>query len=216
MNLSADVLIQDTFEVLSYVRTKYPERSIIILGHAMGGAIATKTLRQIDAEMGESELQKSIQALFVIDITDGIAKDALPHMEEVIGNRPTFFPDQLSVVRYTVMSKIVRNKHSAAVSAPDLVVQTQDPLSGEQKYVWRTDLSATVPFWDQWFSEFNAIYLGLTTRKWLMLSDMGNLDNELYGQAEAGKFTPAGIPNVGHFMHEDSPDKFAQAVLGSL
>lgn len=45
---------------------------------------------------------------------------------------------------------------------------------------------------------------------------MGNLDNELYGQAEAGKFTPAGIPNVGHFMHEDSPDKFAQAILGSL
>ena len=77
-------------------------------------------------------------------------------------------------------------------------------------------MSATVPFWDQWFSDFNAIYLGLTTRKWLLLSDMGNLDNELYGQAEAGKFTPAGIPNVGHFMHEDSPDKFAQAIIGSL
>ena len=56
MNLSADVLVQDTLEVISFVRTKFPERSIVLIGHAMGGAIAAKTLQLIDTEMNESEL----------------------------------------------------------------------------------------------------------------------------------------------------------------
>ena len=55
-NMSTDVLIQDALEVLEYVRTKFPERSIILLGHAMGGAIATKTLNTIEREMNGSDL----------------------------------------------------------------------------------------------------------------------------------------------------------------
>ena len=59
-NLSVDVLVQDTLEVLEYVRSKLPDRSIVLLGHAMGGAIAVKTLGYIERELAGSDLAKSI------------------------------------------------------------------------------------------------------------------------------------------------------------
>ena len=42
--MSQETLINDTLEVLNYVHEKYPDRSIILIGHSMGGAIATKTV----------------------------------------------------------------------------------------------------------------------------------------------------------------------------
>ena len=49
-------LVQDTIEVLNYVKAKFAERSIVLIGHAMGGAIATKTMNMIESEMMGSEL----------------------------------------------------------------------------------------------------------------------------------------------------------------
>ena len=43
-NMSQETLINDTLEVLTYVHEKYPDRSIILIGHSMGGAIATKVV----------------------------------------------------------------------------------------------------------------------------------------------------------------------------
>jgi len=43
-NMSQETLIADTLEVLTYVHAKFAERSIILIGHSMGGAIATKTV----------------------------------------------------------------------------------------------------------------------------------------------------------------------------
>lgn len=104
---------------MEFVRTKYPDRSIVLLGHAMGGAIAAKTLGVIESDMAESDLMKSIQGIAMINITEGIAREALPHMQEIMNDRPTFFPDVLSAVRHGVMSKTVLNRRSAAISIPD-------------------------------------------------------------------------------------------------
>ena len=42
-DLSEETLVNDTLEVLKYVVSKFPEQSIILVGHSLGGAIATKT-----------------------------------------------------------------------------------------------------------------------------------------------------------------------------
>mmetsp|Transcript_4886 Transcript_4886/g.6477 ORF Transcript_4886/g.6477 Transcript_4886/m.6477 type:complete len:80 (+) Transcript_4886:372-611(+) len=55
-DLSVGTLIQDTLEVLQYVCTTYPGRSIILVGHAMGGAIAAKAMHHIETQMAESDL----------------------------------------------------------------------------------------------------------------------------------------------------------------
>jgi len=43
-NMSQETLIADTIEVLTYVHEKFNDRSLILIGHSMGGAIATKTV----------------------------------------------------------------------------------------------------------------------------------------------------------------------------
>ena len=143
----------------------------------MGGAIAAKTLQLIERDMNGSDLMKSIQGIAMINITEGTAREALPHMQEVINQRPTSFPDVLSAIRHGVMSKQVRDKRSAGVSIPSQIVPANDEITGAEKFVWRTDLAATMPFWEQWFADLNSSFLDLQTRKWLFLANKDNLDD---------------------------------------
>jgi alpha-beta hydrolase superfamily lysophospholipase len=45
--MSVDTLIKDSIEVIKHVCKQYSDRSIIMVGHSMGGAIATKTVANI-------------------------------------------------------------------------------------------------------------------------------------------------------------------------
>ena len=47
----------------------------------MGGSIAAKVASKIENEMADSELHKAVNGLFVIDVVEGTAMDALPFME---------------------------------------------------------------------------------------------------------------------------------------
>ena len=42
--LSQEILIAETIKVLRHVAAKFPEQSIIMVGHSMGGSIATKAM----------------------------------------------------------------------------------------------------------------------------------------------------------------------------
>jgi len=47
LDLSEATLINDTIEIVKYVSSLFTDSSIIIVGHSMGGAIATKTVAAI-------------------------------------------------------------------------------------------------------------------------------------------------------------------------
>jgi protein phosphatase methylesterase 1 len=49
-DLSEETLVNDSIEVVKYVCTKFNEASVIIVGHSMGGSIATKTTEKILAD----------------------------------------------------------------------------------------------------------------------------------------------------------------------
>lgn len=80
-NMSQAVLIAEALEVLNYVLTKHANRSIIVIGHSMGGAIATKMIHKIETEMQGTELVKAIGGIVIIDVVEGTAMEALPYME---------------------------------------------------------------------------------------------------------------------------------------
>ena len=44
-DLSEENLIKDTISVLNYIKEKYP-LDYIIIGHSMGGSVATKTVKK--------------------------------------------------------------------------------------------------------------------------------------------------------------------------
>ena len=80
-DMSQANLISDTLEVLNYVHAKFPERTIILVGHSMGGAIAVKTINHIETQMAGSDLEKCIMGVCIIDVVEGTAMEALPFME---------------------------------------------------------------------------------------------------------------------------------------
>lgn len=79
---------------------------MIIMGHSMGGSIATKATAEIlkNEDNPETEcfkiLTKKICGLIIIDVVEGSAIDALPFMENVVRQRPKFFKDVDAGIEY--------------------------------------------------------------------------------------------------------------------
>jgi len=111
--------------MLEYVASRFENRTIIMLGHSMGGSIAVKTMEKIEA-MEDSQFKKAIKGLLIVDVVEGTAMEALPFMEQIVKNRPLDFPDLRSVVKYGIMSGQVKDKRSARVSMPAQVVLEKD------------------------------------------------------------------------------------------
>ena len=59
-NLSEDTLVNDTIEVIKYVCQKHNDASIIMVGHSMGGSIATKATAKVLNEHFAEEWHKQI------------------------------------------------------------------------------------------------------------------------------------------------------------
>lgn len=89
--MSEETLINDAIEVMKYVCHKYNEASIIVVGHSMGGSIATKATAKALHDYTSEEWHKQIQGLFIIDVVEGSAMDALPFMESIVLSRPQEF-----------------------------------------------------------------------------------------------------------------------------
>jgi len=79
--MSTETLIADALEVLEYLLQKYPSRSLIVIGHSMGGALATKVVSHIQNNMPDSDLKKAVLGTIIIDVVEGSAMEALPFME---------------------------------------------------------------------------------------------------------------------------------------
>ena len=103
-NLSSDVLISDTLSILDHTQKRFPGRSIALIGHGMGGAIATKVANVIETDMAGSEINKAVLGLIVIDVVESSAMEALPFMEQIVKQRPPRFPDLKSVIKYGIQN----------------------------------------------------------------------------------------------------------------
>lgn len=199
-DLSVDTLITDTCAVFDSLVEKFPERSFIIVGHSMGGSIATKTVKRLlERDGAESETYKRIQSLVVIDVVEGSAMDALPFMEDIVRKRPTSFKSIADAVKYGVTSQTVRHLESARVSMPAQVVQ-----EGE-RWVWRTDLLASQTHWESWFRGLTKDFLEIRYPKVLLLAGADRMDKELTIAHMQGRFSMKVVNDVGHVVHEDDP-----------
>lgn len=150
-DLSENTLIDETINVFRQVGQMFSSASIILVGHSMGGSIATKASAKILNDYKTEGWHKQLQGLFVIDVVEGSAMDALPFMENIVMSRPQEFKSLQSVVQYGIKSGTVKDIESARVSMPPQVVGEIDEASGVTKYAWRTDLMATKPYWESWF-----------------------------------------------------------------
>ena len=211
-DLSEKTLINDTIEVLNHVHEKYPDENLILVGHSMGGSIATKTCCTILREEEKyKELYKKMQGLMVIDVVEGTAMDALPFMENIVNNRPERFNSIQKGIEYMYKSGTIKNVDSARISVPPLLKEEINS-KGVKTYVFKTNLMESKPFWNEWFIGLTKAFLSCNIPKTLMLAGIERMDKDLTIAQMQGKYKLSILRGVGHIMHEDKPEEVMKVI----
>lgn len=135
----------------------------------------------------------------------------------------------------SIRSRTIRNTTSARVSVPSLLGHDPNASNAAKAWVWRTDLAATQPFWQDWFVGLSKKFLEAKGGKLLLLAGTDRLDKELMiGQMQGmyegfpfrglicwvvayirhiGKYQLQVFPEAGHFIQEDVPEKTAMVLV---
>lgn len=100
---------------------------------SLGGAVS--------AHIAANNLLPTL-CLCVIDVVEGSAMDALQSMQTYLSSRPRTFKSLEQGIQWHLHSRTIRNRESARVSVPPLLLQTGN------EWTWRTDLAKTRPFWE--------------------------------------------------------------------
>ncbi|KAK3100220.1 hypothetical protein FSP39_016513 [Pinctada imbricata] len=93
--------------------------------------------------------------------------------------------------------------------------QTNSPSSsptGSHQYTWRIDLGNTEKYWKGWFEGLSQRFLSCEIPKMLLLAGIDRLDKDLTIGQMQGKFQMQVLPQCGHAVHEDSPEKVADVL----
>lgn len=211
-DLSEKTLINDTITVLNHIHEKYKDENLILIGHSMGGSIATKTCCKILKEQETyKELYDKMQGLMVIDVVEGTAMDALPFMENIVHNRPERFNSINKGIEYMYKSGTIKNVESARISVPPLLKEEVNN-KGVKTYVFKTNLMESKPFWNEWFIGLTKSFLSINIPKTLMLAGIERMDKDLTIAQMQGKYKLSILRGVGHIMHEDKPEEVMKVI----
>lgn len=114
-DFSQVTLLADALAVLRFVTSiaPYSDRSIIICGHSMGGAMAAKLVQSIGHDPALQSLYLRIKSLFVIDVVEGTALEALPMMEQIVKTRPKDFDSLTEVIKYGHSNRLSKHIDAA-------------------------------------------------------------------------------------------------------
>lgn len=101
----------------------------------------------------------------------------------------------------------IQEEETLTMPAPEILSSLLD-----KKYKWRIDLAKTEEHWVGWFKGLSAAFLNIPVPKMLLLAGVDRLDKELTVGQMQGKFQMQVLPACGHAVHEDVPDKVAEAI----
>ncbi|KAF9264480.1 protein phosphatase methylesterase [Marasmius fiardii PR-910] len=203
-DLSVEVLVEDFVEVVQAIfKDPSSTTNLLLVGHSMGGSVITRACPIL------LEKKYRIGGVVVLDVVEGSAIEALPHMHSLLNARPDGFDSVEEAIEWHVMTKAIRNPNSARVSIPGVVIPSNSDSPTIPTYIWRTPLRSTAPYWTSWFTGLSKQFLTARTARLLILAGTDRLDKELMIGQMQGKFQMEVVPGVGHMLHEDDPTRLA-------
>eukprot|EP00058_Branchiostoma_floridae_P012644 XP_002598132.1 hypothetical protein BRAFLDRAFT_82914 [Branchiostoma floridae] len=161
-------------------------------------------------------------------------------MQSFLRGRPKSFPTLEAAIEWwtdtqetgtSLLEREIANEPNVGVSlSADAIVEEEEPTSPSQdmpppaspppsmteappgSYTWRIDLSSTEKYWKGWFAGMSQLFLSCNVPKMLLLAGVDRLDKDLTIGQMQGKFQMQVLPQCGHAVHEDAPDKVAEAL----
>ncbi|XP_063042934.1 protein phosphatase methylesterase 1-like [Engraulis encrasicolus] len=233
-------------DVANVVRATYGEFTppIILVGHSMGGAIAVHAtsgallpsvvgLVVIDVVEGSAmEVLHSMQNFFkgrpksfkTIDhaIEWSVKSGQIRNLESA---RVSMVGQVRSVEQVSPVGECLAEANEefydlnyatdkAESAATD--ISASEPEQTLSAYCWRIDLSKAEKYWDGWFRGISNLFLSCNVPKLLLLAGIDRLDRDLTIGQMQGKFMMQVLPPCGHAVHEDTPDKVADALASFM
>lgn len=207
LDLSLETLSQDLLDVVCMTQAQMAWQELpglVLVGHSLGGAVVTNVA--VNGKLGNAVLGYA-----VLDVVEGSAIDALQSMQSYLSTRPKTFPSISSAIEWHIRSRTIRNSTSARISVPSLL--HRDAVNASHRWIWRTDLASTQPYWEGWFAGLSRKFLDAKGGKLLLLAGTDRLDKELMIGQMQGKYQLQVFPEAGHFVHEDQAEKTAAIVV---
>ncbi|KIY48601.1 protein phosphatase methylesterase [Fistulina hepatica ATCC 64428] len=209
-DLSIEALVQDFVELMC---TVFPDPkaapTLLLIGHSMGGSVVVRASSRL------LERKYNLVGVAILDIVEGSALEALPHMNSLLNARPEGFDSVEEAIEWHLKTKTIQNVESARVSIPAAVCEAPEGSRGP-KYIWRTPLRSTAPYWQDWFTGLSSSFLAVRSARLLVLAGTDRLDKPLMIGQMQGKFQMEVIPGVGHMLQEDDPRRFAEIMVAFL
>lgn len=206
LSFSVGALSQDALRMIQLTSTaqgweKLPP--LVLIGHSLGGSVVVDLCNTHFRAISPALIGYS-----VVDVVEGSALEALSHMKTYLSSRPNSFGTVEEAVDWHIRSRTIRDRESAQLSVPSLLVQT-----GPAAFTWRTDLTSTSAWWEEWFKGMSSKFLTGKGAKMLILAGTDRLDKDLMIGQMQGKFQLVVIPEAGHFVQEDLPAKTASLMV---
>ncbi|KAI4740796.1 protein phosphatase methylesterase [Aureobasidium sp. EXF-12298] len=188
LDFSIETLVADTLAMIEGVKQRQGWKVLppsVLVGHSLGGAVVTRIA-------ANGALGAQLVGFAVLDVVEGSAIEALLHMKTYLASRPSSFASVNQAINWHIRSRTIRDLESAKASVPSLLIPHND------RWIWRTDLARTQRWWEEWFTGMSGLFLRGRAAKALVL---------------AGKFQLTVIPEAGHFIQEDVPEKTAHLMI---
>ncbi|KAH9512722.1 Protein phosphatase methylesterase 1 [Bulinus truncatus] len=230
-DLSAEQMSSDVGNIISALYQDDPP-PIILVGHSMGGAIAVHTAVR--------RLVTTLIGIAVIDVVEdlkhlshwikqqsvAVRSGQILNLESarvsMVGQLKSASSDETGPeelehqhVSYTDTIEEEEHGEGAETSAANHFRKPSVPQSNH-KYTWRIDLSRTEKFWQGWFEGLSQKFLSCEPPKMLILAGPDRLDKDLTIGQMQGKFQMNLLPQCGHAVHEDVPDRVADVLANFM
>ncbi|XP_077817494.1 protein phosphatase methylesterase 1 isoform X5 [Macaca mulatta] len=234
-DLSAETMAKDVGNVVEAMYGDLPP-PIMLIGHSMGGAIAVHTassnlvpsllgLCMIDVVEGTAmdalnsmqnflrgrpKTFKSLENAIEWSVKSGQIRNLESARVSMVGQVKqcegiTSPEGSKSIVEGIIEEEEEDEEGSESISKrkkeDDMETKKDHP------YTWRIELAKTEKYWDGWFRGLSNLFLSCPIPKLLLLAGVDRLDKDLTIGQMQGKFQMQVLPQCGHAVHEDAPDK---------
>ncbi|XP_034034601.1 protein phosphatase methylesterase 1 [Thalassophryne amazonica] len=242
-DLSADTMAKDIGKVVEALYGENPP-PIMIIGHSMGGAIAVHTavanhipsllgLCVIDVVEGTAmdalnsmqnflrsrpKTFKSLENAIEWSVKSGQLRNLESARVSMRGQvKKCEEPTSSSGDCRSIGEGIIEEDEELEDESNKKKIKEDDQeLKKETVFTWRVELSKTEKYWEGWFRGLSALFLTCPVPKLLLLAGVDRLDKDLTIGQMQGKFQMQVLSQCGHAVHEDAPEKVADAVAAFM